>query len=78
MEYANNCQGLDFLQTQGKFQTAGFQQGTVLEDFPGGSRSFHLSLVQQDHLVTGIPDEVQVVGSNQLGTGKLTQDPQWP
>ena len=64
---------LDFLlQPQREFQSTGFQQSLVGQHLMGRAILLDPAIGQQDHPVAGIPDEVQVVGGNELGTGQPT------
>ena len=62
------------LQPQGKFQAGTFQQIPVCKDFLCRTCLDDPALIQQDDPVTSVPDEIQVMGSDQLRTRQMPQD----
>ena len=60
------------LQTEGQFHAIGFQQRLVPQDGFRVPVCHNVSVGQEDHPLAGVQDHIQVVGSDELGLGQLT------
>ena len=68
--YAAKVDALRALKAWGELQTIFLQQGLVPQKHLGGAVGDKAAGRQQEHAGTGLPDEVQVVGDDQLCLGQ--------